>query len=390
MIGTSNQTQLSIIKEVTPGTTPNNPVMQVLRFTGETLQANNATTVSAEIRSDRSTSDLILTDQSNSGEINGEMSGGTYDMLLEAALYSDNGWTSTDYDADTISATATGFADSASRFILEGLQVGQYFKASGFANPLLNRIYRVTDLVAGEIETHPVPAALEASGADVNIQGSTITNGVTDRSFTIQKKFKDLNPVAYSNFRGLRVGGFTMGLSVGSIATIGFSFIGLTSENTEIQIPDLTEVGATTTDLMNCVSDVTRISARGASNQELFFTDLSLNYSNALRELKAIGNLGSIDIRPGTIVANATLNPYFENIDILEVFTENNFFELSFNIKGSDGWEYIFSYPRAKFTSQSLAAGSKDQDMIVNGEVQAILDPDSLKTIRIDRLLPSV
>lgn len=387
-IGTSNQTQLSYIKEVTAGTTPDTPVMQILRMTGETLIANNSTTQSEEIRSDRATSDLLLTDQSNTGTISGEISGSTYDEFLQSALYSTD-WTAVDDTDVTYAATATGFTDSNSAFITLTLEVGQFIYISGFTDSTIDGYYRITTLAAGAIDTYPVPPATETAGASVTIKAATIKSGTTDSSYTIQKEFLDLGTVSYQNFRGCRVSTLGIELNVGSIANISFGILGLTSESTETQIAGLTQTAATTTAVMNAVSDVTNITAVGTGiTSTLFFTQLSLSYDNALRELKAVGNLGSIDVRPGTIVANATINPYFENIELLEAFLANQSFTLTWQMTSSDSYVYIFSLPNVKFTSQTLSAGSKDQDMIITGAVQAILDPTSLTTMRIDRFTP--
>jgi len=388
-IGTSNQTDVSIIEEVTAGVTPNTPALQILRMTGETLQGSNTTTTSEEIRSDRATSDIILTDQSNTGDINGEISGGTYDKLFRALLFSDSDWTTNSFTDDTVAATVSGFTDSASGFVASGLEVGQHFWVDGFTNPLLNRAYRVVTISAGVITTYPAPAATEVAGEVVTFEGSTITNGVTGKSFTIVKRFKDLATLSYLIFRGMRVGSASINLSVGSIANLTFSMTGQSSEITETGISGATYMPQTTTEVMNCVNNVTEISLHSATlNQALYFSELSMTYDNQLRELKAIGSLGSIDVRAGTISASATVNPYFENIEILQVFQENAAFSLSFNLQSSDGYEYIFTYPRAKFASQDVSAGGKDQDLIVSSEVTAILDPASLTMVRIDRKAP--
>jgi hypothetical protein len=387
---TSNRTAISIIKEVTPGTTPATPAFQALRFTGESLKSNLTTTVSEEIRSDRSTANLIPTDQSNAGDIMGEMSGLTYDKLLEGALFADVTWTTpTAVAKTTLAVTANGFTDSANGFITAGLQVGQWVKASVFTNALNNVYYKILTLSAGVITTYPAPVAVQAAGTSSFLKGSTITNGVTDSSFSIQKTFNDTTAVTYTNFKGQRVSTMKVDLAVGAIAKITFGFMGMTSTTSESQIAGATLLPATTTEIMNCVSNVTNIIAKGAGiTTALNFTDLSMSYDNKLRELKAIGTLGSIDIRPGTIEAKATINPYFEDKQLLDAFLANTAFELSFQITGSDGYSYIFSYPSVKFTSQDITAGGKDQDLIIKGEVQAILDATSLTTMRIDRFVP--
>lgn len=388
-IGTSNSTTLSFIKEVTPGVTPNNPAMQLLRFTGESLEAANTTTVSEEIRDDRATADLILTDQSNKGDVMGEMSALTYDEFLKAALWSDADWTNNLITASTIAAVtggSAGFTDSGNGFVTAGFQVGQFFRASGFSANI-NGVYRVLTVAAGAITTYPAPAAAQAAGTSRTLKGSTIKSGKTDSAYTIQKAHKGIGTAAYQNFRGSRVSMMKQDLQIGKIAAVTFGFTCLTSEVTETQISGLTETARTTTPVMNCVGDVSQITAVGNGiTSAIKFTQLSLTYDNKVRELKAIGQLGSVDIRPGTIEAKSTINPYFENIQLLQAFLANTSFLLSWMMTGSDGTSYVFSLPNVKFVSQSLAAGSKDQDMIIKGDVQAILDPLSLTTMRIDKL----
>jgi hypothetical protein len=390
-IGTANQETLSFIKEVTPGTTPATPAMQLLRITGESLQATLSTTTSEEIRDDRATGDLVPTDQSITGEVNVEASGATFDELLEAALFSDATWTSIDNGGEiTISSDATGFLDSGSGFVSAGIEVGQFINFTGFTDTTIDGFYRVLTVAIGEVTTFPAPTAVEAAGATVTYKGSTIKSGSTDHSYTFQKTFQDIAVETYNNFRGCRVGTLSQTLAVGSLATMAFGITGLNSEITTTQIAGLTEVAKTTTDILNAIGDVTNITAVGTTiTGTYFFTDLSLSYDNQLRELKAIGNLGSIDVRPGTIAATATLNPYFESKELLDAFLANDSFLLSWQLTASDGYSYIFSIPKVKFVSQTLGAGSKDTDLIINAETQALKDPLSgVAAMRIDRFTP--
>ena len=107
-IGTSNQTTLSFIKEVTAGTTPATPAMQLLRYNSEGLRAENSTVQSDEIRNDRGVQDLALVDQSNSGDITTEFSGLTYDEILRGGLLSDNDWSTDTITAATIANSPKG------------------------------------------------------------------------------------------------------------------------------------------------------------------------------------------------------------------------------------------------------------------------------------------
>ena len=69
----SNRLRISAIREATLGVTPATPRMRVGRITGESLAYAPSFTDSAEIRSDRMSSDPIPTGQSNAGGISTEL-----------------------------------------------------------------------------------------------------------------------------------------------------------------------------------------------------------------------------------------------------------------------------------------------------------------------------
>lgn len=85
-IGSSNRTAIRYVPEVTFGVTPATPALQEVRYTGESLAANIATTVSNEIRTNRMRSDLIRTSSEAGGGVDAEMSYGTFDDWIEAVL----------------------------------------------------------------------------------------------------------------------------------------------------------------------------------------------------------------------------------------------------------------------------------------------------------------
>ena len=225
-IGTTNQTQLSFIKEVTPGITPVSPALQILRYLSESLKYDNQTVTSEEITSTRDVPDLIIVDQSNGGDIGCEFSALTYDALILAGLMADAAFTTDTTGAiSTIAADATGFTDSANGMIASGIEVGQFFEVEGMADTTINGFYRALTVVAGEITTYPVPPATEAAGATVTLSGSTAKTGTTDHSYTIQEAFLDIAVPSYVNYRGCRVSTLGMSLSVGSILTADFGIM---------------------------------------------------------------------------------------------------------------------------------------------------------------------
>ena len=90
-IANSSQTRLAFITEATWGITPATPVFQNLRYTGEGFNFDTETVKSNEIREDRNVADLIRVGRSASGNFDFELSYGTYDSILESALF--GAWT---------------------------------------------------------------------------------------------------------------------------------------------------------------------------------------------------------------------------------------------------------------------------------------------------------
>lgn len=85
-VGTSNRAQLAYILESTFGTTPGVGSMQVVRYTGESLDSELTFTESAEIIADRMTTDIVRTASRGAGAVNVELSYGAHDPWIEAAM----------------------------------------------------------------------------------------------------------------------------------------------------------------------------------------------------------------------------------------------------------------------------------------------------------------
>lgn len=84
--GTSNRTAVRFVKETTFKTTPATPALNNLRYTGESLAYNRKNITSNEIRDDRMTADLITVGADVAGDLSIELSYGSFDDLIAAAL----------------------------------------------------------------------------------------------------------------------------------------------------------------------------------------------------------------------------------------------------------------------------------------------------------------
>lgn len=81
------------VPESTYGETPQDPALDAIRITGTTIGLSKDPLESAEIRSDRQKADFRLGANQVGGDLNFELSYGSFDQLLDAVLMAD-GWES--------------------------------------------------------------------------------------------------------------------------------------------------------------------------------------------------------------------------------------------------------------------------------------------------------
>lgn len=85
-MGSANRVRLSSIAEVTKGVTPATPALQTERWLSESLAYNIENVQSEQIRADRTEGDLIQVGADSSGDINIELSWGTFDHYFAQAF----------------------------------------------------------------------------------------------------------------------------------------------------------------------------------------------------------------------------------------------------------------------------------------------------------------
>tara|TARA_B100000700_G_scaffold189815_1_gene209174 strand:- start:41869 stop:42783 length:915 start_codon:yes stop_codon:yes gene_type:complete len=86
-MSSGSQIATYLVPEDTVGTRPDPATFDTLRLTGNSMTPNVSVDQSSEIRADRMNSGGIITSQDFGGELAFEMSAGSFDKLLEAALW---------------------------------------------------------------------------------------------------------------------------------------------------------------------------------------------------------------------------------------------------------------------------------------------------------------
>lgn len=366
-----------------------------IRNTGETLDFGISTTTSNEIRADRATTDLIITDASGTGGFGFELSYGEYDWFLESGLQSTftafgvNGVgavipTSATFAANTLTAGAATSGAS----IFTSLALGQWVKINGSSNPLQNIWAQVSRTIAPTstvltFEGSPFTGITGAGGAAVTVSSSRLSNGTTMRSATIERFFSDV--ATFATHRGQVVDTFSLDVSSGGLVTGNFEFIGRNMTMQGTTALNATVTPSLTNGILSANNSVVNVLEGGVPLTGTFVQNLQITYGNTLRGQKAIGVLGNADIGTGNIDVKFNVTMYFADATIYNKFLNNTSTSFSFRLQDTAGNGYVFTLPNAKYSSGRVNAGGLNQDISAEFEITGLLDPVTNKMLLIDR-----
>ena len=385
----SNRTQMYYLAELAWGTTPAS-AMTEMRFTSESLSYGLTSKISDEIRSDRQVTDLILTGAAAGGGVNWELSYGTYDPFFLAALQS-AAWSTVPgiVGATDIAAVTSGnkYTSGATDFTTKHIVAGQWIKVSGFATAANNGFKKIVSVAAGVLVVAAGEAALvdEAATPAITIKGEMIRNGVTEHSFTLERKHDDITQ--FFSYTGMVPDSMSLKLAAGSVITGSFDFKGKSEVLAATTVGTGTAVAASTTQVMNCVANVANV-LEGATlvpMSGVYIQSLDLALKNNVRELTAIGSLPAVDLGYGRCDVTGTFKAYFINNTLYDKYIANTRSGLSWRMADAAGNTYIITLPTIEFSSAKANAGGGNQDVSVDIGYTAIRDVTLGFTVQIDR-----
>ena len=409
---TSNRVRLRYIKEATFGTTPSNGASTDMRFTGESLQYNINTDTSKEIRADRNVVDLVHLDGSVTGDVNFELSYGTFDEFLAAAV--GGVWVNNELKNGTqvpFFSIEKGFTD-----------INQYLLFKGMAVNTMNLNFSVGAILTGSFGfigrdaelngTSGVPAVGAVAQPAVLIQplgnanlelGGDITLVVVGThsgdSGVIEFDNKDDLLFQLVNLEGVASAAISSGnelvlISTQTGATAGLDITALTMwETTGVAantaaVDDVVNGSAGTpmplTEIMNASSNFSNLSIAGTA-YPCGISQVSLATDAGLRAQNSAGNLGACDIVPGTFSPTGQFIVYFSDGTIYDKYIANSSFSLSWKVEDAAGNSYTFTFPKVKITSSNVVAGGLDQDVTLDVNYQALYDSGQSCSIKIKR-----
>jgi hypothetical protein len=355
---------------------------QVLRITGEGLKEDVAAQDSNEIRSDRQTSDVRRTRITASGSVNGELSYGTYDDLLAAALM-DSAWSSpaTVGPGTSFSAVVSGNAITDSANGLGSLVVGSWIKVSGFAGAANNGKFKILTVAAGAITVSGTTLTAESAGPSVTIvQGAEIVNGSTAWSCNLERKYTDLTS-AYALFLGMEVDGFSLTIPSEGRVTVSFDFLG-TQETSKTTASGSAYTAATTTATLTALEANLLEGQVSCANT---LVDFSMAVKNNLRAKMYHNGTTPLAVGVGQCQISGSLKVYFETATLFGKFLSESASSLAITLADSAGNAYVIDLPSVKLTAGQRPAGGNNQDIIADFGWSAYMHATESVMVRIVR-----
>lgn len=391
-IAASNLTQLRFAPESAFGVTPTTGDHTALRMTSESLSGNVSTVKSAEIRSDRMISDLVLTGQQAGGGFNFEMSYKEYDPFLEAALsgtwaaYGVSGvgasFTAT-FTATTITASVAPTGNSA----FTNLAKGQWFRLNAPTHANNGKVFRVSSTVDPtptviQVDSN-TPLATGTGIANCTLSSSRLVNGVTKRSFSIERFNSDVSQ--YFTYKGMVLDKMSMDVTPGQIVTGNFEFMG----KNHVRGSSSGLAGTTTASQsytpVNAVSGVPYLFEAGAPIPNTYVKSMKFEVMNNLRGLEAVSVLGNADVNLGSFDVSGEIEVYLADGAMYDKFLNNTVSSIAFAMTDTSGNGYGYTFPRLKYRDVKVNAGGMNQDMILTMPFDAFFDPVTGKSFIIDR-----
>jgi len=387
----SNRVALRYVEETEFGTTPTGPAMQEINITSESLKSNVNTVTSETIRADRNVSDITQVGGGAGGDVGFELRYNDIEPLIAGVMQ--QAWVTTAVSAAVASARVSSAHVQADSSALNHVVVGQFLRIRNATTTANDGDYRVTavsttgdsakiymaDASSGSAATF----TSEAFAAATDIVGRHIRNGVTPKSFTIEKEFADVS--SFAQYTGMRATSMSLNFESQNILTGSIGFTGLGQATASATIASATTAGSTNK-VMNASGNVGRVWEGGQAVTGIAFQSISLDINNNPREQAKVGSDTLAGVGTGRCEITGNVTAYFENNSLIDKFTAGTKSNFRFQIDDLDGNSYVVDVPLVTYTDFTIAAGGGNQDVVQDGTWGASIDNSGVYSIQIDAL----
>lgn len=378
----SSRVQLAGIAEVTWGVTPAS-ALAAIRYTSENLGLRKDTQRSEEVRSDRQTTAIVEVGKNVDGGFDFEASAAAHDIYLEGMM---NEGFSTDsgFSAATIDAVDSdnSFNDSGSGF--PALVPGQWIRVSGFATGANNGWFEIVTRTTGKLVVTGGTLVNESVGPTVTVTDSTLANGTTKKSYTLEKNMSDVTQ--FYSFTGCRVDTLSLSIASRQRVTGTFGFMGKSGGLAAATAGSGAYTAAPTADILNASANVARLLEGGAVlGAGVFVQKLDISYANNLRIIDGVGQGEAVEIGVGRFNVTGNITALFENEVLFNKYLNHSQSSINAAIEDAAGAGYMLSFPAVFYTNGDVVGVGNDDSIVAELEFEAIMHQTQGIMARIDR-----
>lgn len=329
--------QLAIKKETVWGTLAGASGSQFIRRKTAALDEVRSTFGSDEVRTDQQRGTYVHGGRHTEGNITGDLSGGTYQMLMQSHMRRDmTAVTALTGMSITIAGAGPTYTvtRAAGDFLAGGIKQGMVVQLTmGSFNALnINKNLWVVSATATVLTV--IPWGNQQMFAEGPIASATLTvpgkityipaSGHTNDSYTMEIRQTDI--AQYEVHSGCRISTMDLNLQPGGIAEVQFGVLGRGYG----QAPGGTPYFTSPTAAGNAagVSAVNGV-LRAAGGQLAVVTGLSIKSNGSMTTGDVVGSNYTPDVFAGPIIVNGQLTAYFDSATIRDAFYNESIVSLA-------------------------------------------------------------
>lgn len=238
--------------------------------------------------------------------------------------------------------------------------------------------------IDGELTYGTFDAFLESalystwSGSPAN----SIVNGVTQKSFTLQKKQEGNGLAAvYELYKGMVVDTMTINIAAKQKTNIGFTFVGKGGEISTSATGTVADAGDE--EVLDASNAFTLSKAWTSPLPKLL--NMTINISNGLNGRPVAGSPDLVRVSAGRCTVTGSASFYFETKAMMDLFLAGTAGEIAVTLGKVAGEKYTITLPNVKITDADHFSPNNDDDVMLNVTWSAHYDDGINGTIKIDR-----
>lgn len=350
---------------------------QYLRRVTSNLNLTKDTYQSNEMRADRQIADFRHGIQSIDGNISGELSPGTYNLLMAAILKKDFVAGVSDVDNSGVAAATTTGAngtftrdDVGGSWLEDGFKVGDVVRFTGFAGGTAGTNNAHNFLITALTATVMTGTMLNGVAVVDDAKGDAITTTVvgkktwtpisahTENWFTIEHNFSDVD--LSEVFYDLKINSMAIKLPATGIATIDFGLVGLNHNYLASGAsPYFTAVlAASTGGVLAAVNGAIYVQGTKIA----LITGMDFDVAANLSSEPVVGSNVKPDIFDGRVMVKGNMTVFFEDATFRDYFTNETEVSIccAFTASNAANADFLaFTFPRVKVGGAAKDDGEK-------------------------------